>query len=129
MNQQNFNEVAKNLMQYLRENGWNKTLKLINDMQNKNPANAKAVLKCLEDLIIDSKNGDYMYYFARDIEGADLNRLLFWLNERLTNYEFFGPTEEEFKRWSKYEQEIKKWMEKRQKPTSANDIKRMFDNL
>ena len=129
MNQQNINEVAKSLMQYLRENGWNKTLKLIRDLQHKDAANAKAVLKCLEDLIVDSKNGDYMYYFARDIESADLERLLFSINECLTNYEFFGPTEEEFKRWSKYEQEIKKWMEKRQKPTSADDIRNMFGDL
>ncbi len=129
MSQQNINEVAKSLMQYLRENGWNKTLTLIKDLQNKDAANARAVLKSLQELVVDSKNGDYMYYFARDIDCADLERLLFSINECLTNYEFFGPTEEEFKRWSKYEQEIKKWMGKRQKPTSANDIKRMFDNL
>lgn len=129
MNTQKVNEIAKNLMQYLRDNGWNKTLKLIREMQNKDAANAKAVLKCFEDLIVDSKNGDYMYYFARDIESADLNRLLFWINERLTNYEFFGPTEEEFKRLSKYEQEISKWAQKRKKTVSAGDITDMFDNL
>lgn len=128
MTQQKVNEVANNLMQYLRENGWNKTLRLIRDMQNKDVTNANAVLKRFEDLIVDSKNGDYMYYFARDIEVADLNRLLFWLNERLQNYEFFGPTEEEFKRWSRYEQEISKMIEKRKKPISKSDILGPFDD-
>ena len=97
MNAQKVNETANNLMQYLRENGWNKTLKLIREMQNKDQANAKAVLANFENLIVDSKNGDYMYYFARDIEGADLSRLLFCINELLKNYEFLAQPKRNLK--------------------------------
>lgn len=129
MDQLKASEIANQVMQYLWDNGWNKTLKLIKDMQNKDASSAKIVLKRLEDLIVSCKNGDFMYYFARDIEGADLGRVKYWLEERLKeDIEFYGPNKKEFAKLSKYVKDIEHWMEKRKKPLSASDILGAFDD-
>ena len=129
MDQLKANEIANKLMQYLWDNGWSKTRKLIKDMQNKDAASAKVVLKRFEDLIVASKNYDFMYCFARDVEGADLEMLLFCINGRLNeDPEFFGPDKKEFERLSKYVHDIEKWIGKHKKPLSASDILGQFDD-
>lgn len=129
MDGQKAKEIAKNLLQYLWDNGWNKTLKLVKEMQAKDAASAKMVVKCFEDLVVASKNYDFMYYFARDVEGADLEMLLFCINERLKeDPEFFGPDKKEFEKLSKYVKDIEKWIGKHKKPLSASDILSSFDD-
>ncbi len=123
-------QVVRDIMAYLEENGWNSTLHLITEIQQRNDDVSKSVLQELESAISSCKNGDYIYYYARDVKGANLNSLLYGLESLLEDMiEFYNLNKKEYDRWERHKREIEKWIEKRKKPLTDGDILGSLDEI
>lgn len=120
MDESEMKEFADNILHHYYRHGWNKTLKLIKQIQQKEGDAAKQLLKRIEDRIAGSQDGDLIYFYAKDVKGANLSNLKFALMQEIdrecysnchydSNGEFYEPGEtSKSKRWKKYLKIIEK---------------------
>ena len=84
-------EIAEKLMAYLTENGWDSTLSYIHKVQSKNEADARLIMEQFENAVCSSGNGDFIFCYARDIQGANLAKLRHRLSNVLLDLAEFTP--------------------------------------
>ena len=122
-------EVANKLMEYLKQNGWNSTLPLIREIQQKESDSAKNALEIFESRIANCDNPEFIISYAREIKGANLQQLLHGLISIQDDCEpYFKADKKLYHQTRSYIEEILELI-KAQKTVSSSDIRNLIDNL
>lgn len=100
-------------------------------VEEKGNHNSREIISRLQNLIIDLEDSEYIFCFARDVEGADVTRLLSAIDNIIYDMSwsdsFKGTKDKDYKRLCKYQEKMRSWV--KTKNPSRSDISHLIDNI